>query len=107
MTTGMIFLMYAGMAIVTYGARRAFLRLPAHLFSKRLKNGMTFIPVGIFAALIFPSIFIQEGSLKLDPLLLGGAAVCLGLMALTRNVFVSFGVSLFIVVLVKTGVLGF
>jgi branched-subunit amino acid transport protein len=99
-------LLYLGMAAVTYVSRRAFLRLPDHLFSERLKNGLSFIPLGIFAALIFESLFLKDGSFVLEPLYLLASAVCLLMMKLSRNVFVSFGMSLVIVVMVKSGVIG-
>jgi len=98
-------LLYLGMAAVTYLARRAFLRLPSHLLSPRLRNGLTYIPVGIFAALIFPSLFVQQGTLVLQPLFLLASLVCLAVMAASRNVFLSFGVSLALVVLVSLGIL--
>ncbi len=103
-TTATLLLLF-GMAGVTYLARRAFLRLPSGIFSSRLKNGLTFIPLGIFSALIFPSLFVREGHLVIQPLFLAASALCLLLMAISRNVFVSFGVSLLFVVLVSTGVL--
>ncbi len=100
-----ILMMYVGMAAVTYLTRRAFLRLPSRLFSPRLKNGLTFIPVGIFAALIFPSLFVQQGELVIQPLFLIASLVCVAAMAISRNVFISFGVSLALVVLVSIGVI--
>ncbi|NGQ95405.1 AzlD domain-containing protein [Brevibacillus sp. SYP-B805] len=101
MTTLDMLLLYAGGTAVTYLARRAFLRLPDNFFSPRLKNGLTFIPIGIFAGLIFPSIFVQGGTLVWQPLFLIASAVCVGTMMLFRNVFVSFGASLALVVLVS------
>jgi len=95
-----ILLLYLGMAAVTYLARRAFLRLPGNFFSPRLKNGLAFIPIGIFAGLIFPSLFVQEGSLVWQPVFLIASVVCLAAMALTRNVFVSFGSGLALVVVI-------
>jgi branched-subunit amino acid transport protein len=99
MSTLNLLLLYLGMGAVTYATRRAFLRLPSQRFSARLKNGLSFIPVGIFAALIFPSLFIQQGAFVFQPLYLAASAVCLVAMALSRNVFVSFGLSLGLVVL--------
>ncbi|WP_078412814.1 AzlD domain-containing protein [Priestia abyssalis] len=101
-----MFLLYLGMAVVTYFSRRAFLRLPDHLFSERLKNGLSFIPLGIFAALIFESLFLKDGSLVLEPLYLFASAVCLLMMKFSKNVFISFGLSLFVVVIVKSGMIG-
>jgi len=92
-------LLYFAMAAVTYVSRRAFLRLPGHLFSPRLKNGLSFIPLGIFAGLIFPSLFVQSGEWVFQPLFLAASAVCLAVMAISRNVFLSFGVSLALVVI--------
>lgn len=99
-------LLYLGMAAVTYFSRRAFLRLPDHLFSERLKNGLSFIPLGIFAALIFESLFLKEGELTFEPLYLAASAVCLVMMKLSQNVFISFGLSLAVVVVVKSGMVG-
>jgi branched-subunit amino acid transport protein len=99
LSTFELLLLFLGMGAITYATRRAFLRLPSRLFSRRLKNGLTFIPVGIFAALIFPSLFVQAGGLVFQPLHLAAAAVCIATMALSRNVFLSFGVSLGLVVL--------
>ncbi|WP_134702485.1 AzlD domain-containing protein [Ammoniphilus sp. YIM 78166] len=92
--------MMIGMAVVTYLARRAFLRIPDNRLSPRLKQGLTFIPLGIFAGLIFPSLFVQQGEMVIQPLYFAGSIICLILMALTKNVFVSFGLSLLFVVLV-------
>ncbi|MFC4766480.1 AzlD domain-containing protein [Effusibacillus consociatus] len=104
MSTGSTFLLILGMAAVTYLTRRAFLRLPDSFFSPRLKNGLTFIPVGIFAGLIFPSLFVKQGEFVIQPLYLLASAVCLGVMIVSRNVFLSLGISLLVVVLGKTGV---
>ncbi len=94
-------LLYLGMAAVTYLARRAFLRLPGNFFSARMKNGLAFIPIGIFAGLIFPSLFVDGTTLVWQPLFLVASAVCLLAMAFTRNVFVSFGSGLALVVAVS------
>ncbi|CAM5785664.1 MULTISPECIES: AzlD domain-containing protein [Brevibacillus] len=96
-------LLFLGMGVLTYISRRAFLRLPSKHFSPRLKNGLSFIPLGIFASLIFPSLFVQSGSFVIQPLLLIASLVCLGVMALSKNVFLSFGVSLGLVVVVSLG----
>jgi branched-subunit amino acid transport protein len=98
-------LLYLVMAAATYLSRRAFLRLPSRHFSARLKNGLSFIPLGIFASLIFPSLFVAEGQLAVQPLFLIASVVCLAVMAISRNVFISFGVSLGLVVLVSLGVI--
>ncbi|MFF0825364.1 AzlD domain-containing protein [Brevibacillus sp. NPDC003359] len=64
-----LFWLIVMMTIATYISRRAFLRLPGHWLSPRLKNGLIFIPVGIFAALIFPALFVQhQGLVSTDPL---------------------------------------
>ncbi|MBO8164957.1 MAG: AzlD domain-containing protein [Brevibacillus sp.] len=99
--------LYLGMAAVTYLTRRAFLRLPSKFFSPRLRNGLSFIPIGIFAALIFPSLFVEDGRLVVQPLFLTAGLVCLLMMAASRNVFLSFGISLLLVVLVSLKVLPF
>jgi branched-subunit amino acid transport protein len=101
MSTKETLLLYLGMTAVTYLARRAFLRLPGEFFSERLKNGLSYIPIGIFAGLIFPSLFVRQGVLVWQPLFLIASLVCLVTMAMFRNVFVSFGASLTLVVLVS------
>ena len=60
-----IYLLIIGIAIFTYIPRS----LPIIYLSKKdipnwLKDWMKFIPSGIFAALILPSILIQDGSLN-------------------------------------------
>ena len=100
-----LFWLYLALSIFTYLSRRIFLRLPANWLSPRMRNGLLFIPVGIFAGLIFPSLFVQGGQVVIQPLLLVASLVCLGLMAVSKNVFVSFGVSLGLVVLVSLGVI--
>ncbi|MGD8189807.1 AzlD domain-containing protein [Brevibacillus ginsengisoli] len=107
MSTLSVLLLFLGMAAVTYASRRAFLRLPSDRFSPRLKNGLTFIPIGIFAGLIFPSVLIDQHHLVIRPLLIVASLICLIAMRFTRNVFVSFGVSLLLVVLVSLGILPF
>ncbi|WP_429844071.1 AzlD domain-containing protein [Brevibacillus sp. FIR094] len=94
-----LFWLFVIMAIATYISRRAFLRLPGHWMSPRLKNGLTFIPVGIFAALIFPALFVQHQELVFQPILLIAGIACLIVMALSKNAFLSFGVSMAIVVI--------
>lgn len=107
MTTINDLFLILGMGIVTYLTRRAFLRLPDHLLSERLKNGLSFIPLGIFAALIFPTIFIDEKSLVFQPLVIIASVLCVLVMKITKNVFVSFCISLLLVIFVKTGILPF
>lgn len=100
-------LLILAMGVVTYFTRRALLRLPESFFTDRVKNGLTMIPLGIFAALIFPSLFVNEGELSIHPLYLVASIVCLVLMKLSRNLFLSFGVSLLLVILVKIKVFPF
>ncbi len=100
-------LLFLGMALVTYASRRAFLQIPSGFFSSRLKNGLTFIPIGIFAGLIFPSLFIEQHQLVVRPLFLAASVICLVAMRLSKNVFVSFGVSLALVVFASLGILPF
>lgn len=99
-------LLFFAMSAVTYFSRRALLRLPNQRLSERLRNGLAFIPIGIFAGLIFPSIFVKKGQLAFDPLIIIASILCLGLMKWSKNVFLSFGISLLFVVLVTTGVIG-
>lgn len=107
MSTVSVIFLYLGMAAVTYASRRAFLQLPSNLFSARLKNGLSFIPIGIFAGLTFPSVFIANHEFVIRPVLIAASLICLLAMHLTRNVFVSFGASLLLVVLVSLGILPF
>ncbi|WP_400164821.1 AzlD domain-containing protein [Brevibacillus sp. TJ4] len=100
-----LFWTYVLMSIATYLSRRLFLRLPDHLLSPRLKNGLMFIPVGIFAGLIFPSLFVQGEHIVFQPVPFVASLVCLAVMALSKNVFLSFGVSLGLVVLDSLGFL--
>jgi branched-subunit amino acid transport protein len=98
-----LFWLYVILSIITYLSRRIFLRLPSHWLSPRMKNGLTFIPVGIFAALIFPSLFVLDSQFVIQPVLLVASLVCIVVMAMSKNVFLSFGVSLGLVVLVSLG----
>lgn len=100
-------LLFGGMGLVTYVSRRAFLQLPSGFFSPRLRNGLSFIPIGIFAGLIFPSLFIEHHEMVIRPLFLVASIICLVAMHVSRNVFVSFGVSLALVVFVSLGILPF
>ncbi|USG67312.1 AzlD domain-containing protein [Brevibacillus ruminantium] len=96
-------LLFLSMAAITYFSRRAFLRLPSKHFSARLKNGLSFIPLGIFASLVFPSLFVDAGTFVIQPLYLVASLVCLAMMAISKNVFLSFGVSLGLVVVSSLG----
>ncbi|QQE75663.1 AzlD domain-containing protein [Brevibacillus composti] len=96
-------LLFAIMAALTYFSRRAFLRLPSKHFSPRLRNGLSFIPLGIFASLVFPSLFVQSGTFVIQPLFLAASLICLLVMALSKNIFLSFGVSLGVVVASSLG----
>ncbi|WP_192988091.1 AzlD domain-containing protein [Carnobacterium mobile] len=65
-----LWLLIIGMAIVTYLPRM----LPMLVLSKRtipekLAKWMSFIPVSIFAALIFSDVFFWEGRLNPNPLI--------------------------------------
>ncbi|EST53866.1 hypothetical protein T458_18975 [Brevibacillus panacihumi W25] len=100
-----LFWLYLLMSVLTYASRRAFLQMPDHWLSPRMRNGLSFIPVGIFAALIFPSLFASEQQWVFQPVPLVASAVCLLVMAFSKNVFLSFGVSLGLVVLVTAGIL--
>ncbi|USG63573.1 AzlD domain-containing protein [Brevibacillus ruminantium] len=96
----LIFLIVA-MGGVTYISRRAFLRVPDSFFNSRLKNGLEMIPIGIFAGLIFPSLFVKEGAFSADPLFVGASLLCVLIMLLWKNVFLGFGLSLLAVILAK------
>ena len=93
-----ILLLFAAMMAVTYLTRRALLRMKADALSPRVRSGLQFIPVGIFAALIFTSLFQKDGQVVFDWLALSACALCLLLMRVTKNFFLSFGVSLGLVV---------
>ncbi|MGN7471623.1 AzlD domain-containing protein [Brevibacillus sp. SAFN-007a] len=94
-----LFWLFFLMSIATYFSRRAFMRLPSHWMSARLKSGLSYIPVGIFAALIFPALFVQNQSVVFQPILLAAGVACFIIMLLTKNAFLSFGVSMAIVVI--------
>ncbi|MEJ8544931.1 AzlD domain-containing protein [Brevibacillus borstelensis] len=94
-------LLILAMGIVTYISRRAFLTLPASFFTARLKNGLDMIPLGIFAALIFPSLFVKGGEWTINPLYAAASVVCVLVMLRWRNVFLGFGISLLLVLVVK------
>ncbi|GAA4703497.1 AzlD domain-containing protein [Brevibacillus fulvus] len=98
MSASTTLLLYLAMSAVTYFSRRLFLRVPSKYFSPRLINGLTFIPVGIFAGLIFPSLFVSGQQLVFQPVFLIASAICLLVMALSRNVFLSFGIGLAFVI---------
>ncbi|RXT15539.1 AzlD domain-containing protein [Ammoniphilus sp. CFH 90114] len=90
------------MAAVTYFCRRAFLRLPNQQLSERLMSGLSYIPIGIFAGLIFPSVFVREGAFEVNPLYVIASILCMALMVWKKNVFLSFGLSLLFVVVWTT-----
>lgn len=96
-----MFLLILAMGIVTYFTRRAFLTLPESFFTARLKNDLDMIPLGIFAALIFPSLFVKGGEWTFNPLYAGASVICVLVMIRWKNVFLGFGISLFLVLLVK------
>lgn len=98
MSTFQLIILFLLMSIVTYISRRALLRVPGNFFSVKVLNGLTYIPIGILAGLIFPSIFISNNQVMIQPLFIAGSILCLVLMKLRRNVFISFGFSVVVVV---------
>ncbi|MFD3445973.1 AzlD domain-containing protein [Microbacteriaceae bacterium 4G12] len=96
-----ILLLFFSMGAVTYFVRRALLRLPNQRLSNRLRSGLSFIPIGIFASLIFPSLFVKDGNFVIEPVYIIASILCVGFMIWKRNVFISFATSLFFVILVK------
>ncbi|MFD1739745.1 AzlD domain-containing protein [Bacillus salitolerans] len=94
-------LLFFLMSVVTYITRRTLLRVPSDFFSSRMKNGLSFIPIGILAGLIFPSLFLQNKEFVINPIYLVASILCLLLMKLSKNVFLSFGVSVAGVVLIN------
>jgi branched-subunit amino acid transport protein len=92
-------LLFICMALVTYVTRRALLRVPSDFFSAKMKNGLTYIPIGILAGLIFPSLFLENKEIVIHPIYLVASIICLLLMKVSKNVFLSFGVSVAGVVL--------
>ena len=107
MSMNQVLLLILGMAAVTYITRRAFLGLSSSSFSPRLKNGLSYIPLGIFAGLIFPSIFVEGGTISLQPIYIAASVICLIIMIWSRNVLLSMGVSLLVLVIAKSGWINF
>jgi branched-subunit amino acid transport protein len=88
-----------GMTIITYLTRRLLLRVPERVLTKRFKNGLAFVPIGIFAGLVFPSLFIGESGFEWKPSFLLASVFCLMTMKFTKNFFLSFFVGMGIVLI--------
>lgn len=86
------------MAIATFLTRRLMLVIPERYLTQRIKRGLLYVSIGVFAGLIFPSLFFDNGKFtwKIDYLIT--AIFCIILMKLTKSFLTSFlGGLLFIV----------
>lgn len=100
MNSNEFYLLILIVAFLTYMTRRLLLRVRFE-FSKKIQCGINTIPLGIFAAIIFPSIFISDSyQLSINPILLIGCVCCLVIMWRTSNVLLSIVSSMLIVILV-------
>ncbi|EOO11965.1 AzlD domain-containing protein [Bacillus cereus] len=84
------FILLIGMTVITFITRRLLLRVPECILTKRVKNGLTFVPIGIFAGLVFPALFIQNSSFQWKPSYLLASVLCLLTMKVTKNFLLSF-----------------
>lgn len=88
------------MALATFLTRRLMLIVPEKYLTVRVKRGLLYVPIGVFAGLIFPTLFLVEGQFvwKVDYLLT--TVVCILLMLWKKDFLFSFiGSLIFIVVL--------
>ncbi|MGE7590994.1 AzlD domain-containing protein [Peribacillus sp. NPDC101480] len=96
----MMILIIVLMALATFLTRRLMLIVPEKYLTLSVKRGLLYVPIGVFAGLIFPTLFLEEGQLvwKMDYLLT--AVVCILLMLWKKDFLFSFiGGLLFIVAL--------
>ncbi len=99
-----IFLLIAGMAVVTFITRFAFIVLfrRAH-FSERLYRWLRFIPIAILSALIAPTILMPQGFLNLsfhNSYLLAGIA-SVGVALKTRNIIFTVAIGMTMILLLR------
>lgn len=88
------------MALATFLTRRLMLIVPEKYLTVRVKRGLLYVPIGVFAGLIFPTLFLEEGLLgwKVDYLVT--SVVCILLMLWKKDFLFSFiGSLIFIVAL--------
>ncbi|MCK2004256.1 AzlD domain-containing protein [[Brevibacterium] frigoritolerans] len=88
------------MALATFLTRRLMLIVPEKYLTVRVKRGLLYVPIGVFAGLIFPTLFFEEGLLvwKVDYLVT--TVVCILLMLWKKDFLFSFiGSLIFIVAL--------
>jgi branched-subunit amino acid transport protein len=76
----MLWLLIAGMALVTYALRAGFLLLPPEIGTPALvRRALRFVPAAVITAVWAPELFLQKGALYLSPgndrLLAGGLAI--------------------------------
>ncbi|RBP30145.1 MULTISPECIES: AzlD domain-containing protein [Bacillus] len=93
------FILLFGMTIVTYLCRRLFLRIPDHILTKKIREGLAYVPIGIYAALVFPSLFLGKNGFQPNPIYLFSAVLCLLTMKVTNNFFLSFFIGMGMVLL--------
>lgn len=79
-----------GMTIVTYLCRRLLLSIPNHILTKKIKEGLSYVPIGIYSALVFPPLFLGKTGFQFKPLYLLSTVLCLLTMKVTNNFFISF-----------------
>jgi len=78
-------LVFVAMGAVTYLTRFPGLWLGGRVqFSPRLKRGLSFMPIGIFAAMIVPPVLVHTGVHRFN-LFLPAAAVALGVAWITKK----------------------
>lgn len=99
--TASIFIIIFAMTIATFLTRRLMLTIPEKYLTTRIKRGLLFVPIGVFAGLIFPTLLLENGSLILKTDYLLTAVVCIILMLWKKDFLFSFIGSLLFIVLLQ------
>lgn len=87
------FLIFVGMAAVTFFTRYTMMAALGREIPPRLKRWLHYVPPAVLAALIAPAVFVQQGRLALG---LPALAFTVGILAAwrTRNTFATILVGL-------------
>lgn len=100
MTYSLVFIIFL-MTVASFLTRRLMLTIPEKYLTVKMKRGLLYMPIGVFAGLIFPNLLLENGvlTLKVDYILT--AFVCVILMLWKNNFLFSFIGSLVFIVLLQ------
>ncbi len=92
-----LWLVFIAAGLITYGIRLSFILLMDRMeIPLVVQRGLRFVPPAVLTAIIFPELFVQEGTLNLSP---ANARLLAGLLAAwvawrTKNIVLTIAVGM-------------